>query len=285
MASVAEICQNALTLVGDRQVFSSFGGQTLEEQLLNQRWGMALDTLAEEYDWHFATKRTIMNLVAAPYPAWSAVTTYPQSANVTLAGTTGFFTSLSNGNLNNAPNVNGTAFWSYTPYYTRTGWLYMYQAPADMLDVQEVQFQPDYGINGPYIDNPPYPPPSQLRQPLSDQKADWKVEGDDALDGGRIILCNFFPGTAELKYTANLRQLGAFPAHFSEPLMYLLAHSLAMGLPNKRDYAADAWKMYQHRLMWAIARDINKGERETEQVSAFEAVRGGGTPLGGGGSP
>lgn len=282
MASVAEICTNALLAVGDRQPINNLQtDQTQEALVCNARFGMAVDTLAAEHDWSFATKRTILALVAAPYAAWSGATTYAQGQNVTLAGATGFFTSQQNGNLNNPPSTSGTAFWSYTPYYTRTGWNYMYAVPQDCVKVQGVQFQPNLGIDGPFIDNPPQPPPQSMRQPLADMKAEWKVEGDDGVDGNSVILSNYFPGTAELKYTANLRTLGVYPAAFSEALMWLLATHLAIALPNKAEYAKLADAKFKERLFWAIARDLNGSEQLAEAESPFTAVRGGNSPIGG----
>lgn len=276
MATQVQICNLALSRIGIRgkDLISSLKDATTTAQSCAAIFPVSLDTITTEFWWPFATRRATLALVGAPYPAWNSGTTYAQNQQVTVQGTPGYFVSLSSGNLNNQPTTTGNGFWQYFSVYTRTGWNYMYQLPADCVEVQDFQFQPDLGMNGAVPFNQPIPQPQFMRSNVPNTewaRPEFAVEADDANDGSSVILTNMV--ISELKYTGSLQAIAKFPAAFSEAFSWLLARDLAMALPNKRDYAEMAQKGYTATLKWAIARSINTSSRLHEPPSEFELAR------------
>lgn len=271
MATVVEICNAALRRIGVRQTIQQLDDPTEEAEACSDLFPLALDEITAEFAWPFLTLHSQLALVAAPYAAWSNLTTYAQGAQVTLAGTSGYFVSTQGTNLGNQPAVSGSAFWTYVPVYSRTGWNYMYALPSTLVEMQRVQWQVDHGIEGPYIPSPPIPQPWPLRQPLPGFDEEWKLEASDALDGTMYLLTNAV--AAEVLYTASAQNITTFQPAFSVALTWLLVRDLAMTIANKAEYAKPAEAAYDKYLHKAIARALNTGQKQREPPSEFLTAR------------
>lgn len=273
MPTQLDICNQALIDIGVRDLIASLTDASEEAELCAVLLPQTLDKVNAEFWWPFTFKRAAAALVASPAPGWQAATVYGINAQVTLAGTPGYFVSLVANNVGNAPSVNGSSQWAYFGSYGRQGWNYMYALPADCIEVRGVQYQLADGILGPFPTVPPTPPPWWLRQQYPDRKTEWKVEADDASDGGNFLLTNMT--AAEVHYTMSLvsNQVANFPPLFSEAVSWRLAMHLAMGLPNKADYAKGAAAAYELSLSRAIARALNSGEVQHEPRSEFVTRR------------
>lgn len=90
MPSVVQICNIALTRIGQSQLIDSLSEQSLAAQLCTLHYEACRDELLRDFPWPFATKRVTLADIGSPPDGWSYRYRYPQDCllarHVTLPG-------------------------------------------------------------------------------------------------------------------------------------------------------------------------------------------------------
>lgn len=133
---------------------------------------------------------------------------------------------------------------------TRTGWTYVYAAPADM-------HEPCYIWSG-------------VRAPANDERIPMAIEDGDGDTTGQVILTD--KEDAELVYITNALPIGRYPPLVADALAWLMAADLALGLVNNARGAPNLRSEGLRVLGHAFARELAKQQRDVEPESEF--VRG-----------
>lgn len=77
MASVIEICNIALSRLGNSRTINSLTEQSKEAGVCSLHYEPARDAVLSDFDWSFATKRVALADTGAPPPDWQYAYRYP----------------------------------------------------------------------------------------------------------------------------------------------------------------------------------------------------------------
>ncbi|ENC2022866.1 hypothetical protein ABKE32_000492 [Escherichia albertii] len=77
MASVIEICNNALSRIGNNRTINSLDEASKEADSCSLHYDSCLDTVLSDFDWNFATKRVALADTNTPPPDWQYAYLYP----------------------------------------------------------------------------------------------------------------------------------------------------------------------------------------------------------------
>lgn len=136
------------------------------------------------------------------------------------------------------------------PTEVRTGWIYAYAVPTDVLD--EIGLWPG------------------TRDPRQENLIPFEIQARN-VGNGRVLLTDQL--AAELVYTARIISVGAFPPLFADALAWHVAGELAMALPVKPQLRTLTETMMERSLKEAAAKDAN-AKNEYPRVSGIVLSRG-----------
>ena len=128
----------------------------------------------------------------------------------------------------------------------RTPWSYAYALPADCIKARHIW--------------------TGIRRPANDERIPFEIQTKDDLTGPMLLTDQ---EDVELIYTAKVTAVNVFSPLFADALAWKLAIDLAMGLPVKREFRADAMKMFPYVLSQAQARALDEMHDDPEPDSVF----------------
>lgn len=131
-----------------------------------------------------------------------------------------------------------------------SGWAYAYSLPSDCRMERYLWA----GVRNPH---------PELRLP-------FEIQSNEAMSAS-ILLTD--QESAELVYTAKVTAPGRFSALFAEAVGYHLAAKLAIALPGKREYRADALALYQAALLRAASAAAASEQKDVEPDASFITAR------------
>lgn len=130
----------------------------------------------------------------------------------------------------------------------REGWEYAYALPSDVLVPLRIT--------------------GAERTPDAASRVPFAVEANDSGDG-QVLVTDF--EEVELVYTAKITSQAIVNPLFYDTLAWLLASELAMTIPNKADYRAQAVTRYEQQLSRAMALDLAQGHESEPDGQLIKA--------------
>lgn len=134
---------------------------------------------------------------------------------------------------------------------TRSGWGYVYTAPADCLQARYIY--------------------SGSRTPSAANRIAFSLELNDT-GNGRIICTD--QQAPELVYTAQLTTEALWPGLFVNAMAWRLAVELCLALPIKPQVALAMDRGLEKAMAAAIATAMREGQEDAEPDSEFVTIRG-----------
>lgn len=90
MASVVQICNMALTRIGQNQLIDSLGEASIAAELCSLHYAECRDQVLRDFPWPFATSRVVLADIGSPPTNWAYRYRYPtdciQARHITMPG-------------------------------------------------------------------------------------------------------------------------------------------------------------------------------------------------------